>query len=528
MSQQLDILLNQLDAQSAQLTILESSLSGIEKENLRVTPQGLLAPTPHPKSLGASLTHPYITTDYAENLIEIITPPVKTAPHLLKTLEETYRYVYSCLDTELLWAPSMPCPIASQDEISIAQYGSSHRGRLQTLYRVGLGHRYEKKMQTIAGIHFNFSLPHSFWQIWRELYAPEAPSMQAMIDEAYFGLLRNFFRYGWLIDYLFGASSAIDHSFIANRQVPGLVPYKQHSFYAPYACSLRMSDLGYHNATQKQLNISFNSLTEYLQDLNTAIQTPYAAYQTIFDRFGQNSQISANLLQTEAEYYAPARPKRVVRPGERQAHALQRAGVEYLEIRTLDINPYEPLGITLSQIYFTEVFLHYCLFTDSPLFNPDDYQAALATMQTVVTQGRKPDCMLRHPLTKKNIALREWAHNLFQALYQIADFLDAHTLHQHHHQAIDYFKERIHHPELLPSAKMLDDLLNHYDSFSEFGLDCSEKIKQHFTAIPLKDVQLAEFKQLAQESLQNQYILESEQTGSFKDYLQNYFIGDNA
>jgi len=417
----------------------------------------------------------------------------------------------------------MPCTIASPNEIPIAQYGSSHRGRLQTLYRVGLGHRYEKKMQTIAGIHFNFSLPLSFWQIWRDLYAPQTSSLQAMIDEAYLGLLRNFFRYGWLIDYLFGASCAIDHTFVSGRNVPGLVPYKQQSFYAPFACSLRMSDLGYHNATQKQINISFNSLSAYLNDLNAAIKTPYPPYQAIFDKFGEDAQISAHLLQSEAEYYAPARPKRVVEPGERQAHALLRAGIEYLEIRTFDINPYEPLGITLDQIYFTEVFLLYCLFTDSPLFKDGDYQALLANMQTVVTMGRKPDCVLKNPNTHENSLLQDALSALFQELYKIADFLDSRSLERRYHQALDNIAQRLTHPELLPSAQMLNDLLHHYDSFSELGLDCSAKIKQHFTRAPLSDIQLAEYQQLAQESIQNQSILEAQQTGSFKAYLADYF-----
>lgn len=514
--------LKECEQNHIQLSILDNTLTGIEKENLRITKTGHIAKTMHPSSLGASLTHPFITTDYSESLLEMVTPPINSATGLLSWLENLHIYVYQHLGQELLWAPSMPCAIDSPDDVTIAQYGKSHSGRMRTLYRIGLGHRYEKKMQTIAGIHLNYSLPRSFWEFWHERYAPQQ-DLQTTIDHAYFAILRNYLRYGWLIDYLFGASSAFDRSFLSNTPPPDLKTYKKETLYAPYACSLRMSDLGYHNKTQKELNISFNSVQEYAQGLIHAINTHYPIYQTIFDKYGKDSQINANLLQIEAEYYAPIRPKRVVEKSKRISQALLNKGVEYLEVRAIDINPYEPLGINLQQIYFVELFLLYCLLTDSPNFKQEDYMRSTYNTQTVVLEGRKPGCQLQHHSTQKSILLSQWAQDIFKDLYLIADMLDAHTHNQRYTRALHYYEEKITHPELLPSAQLLEDLFNHHNSFTELGLALSDKNKDYFMNKQLTELERADFDQLTEESLQQLRLLEAQQTGSFEQFIAAYF-----
>lgn len=511
------------DQARLQPLLLEGAQNGLEKENLRITANGRIAQTMHPTALGAAFTHPFITTDYSESLLEIITPPANGAAALLSWLDNLHIYVYQHLQDELLWTPSMPCAIASPDEIPIAQYGSSHEGYLSTLYRVGLGHRYEKKMQTIAGIHFNYSLPTAFWEIWHEHFALKQQTLQTTIDTAYFGLIRNFLRYGWLIDYLFGASSACASSFVSGAPPATFKTYHDHTLYGPDACSFRMSDLGYHNKTQKELHISVNSLEEYLSGLTRAINTPYPPYQAIFEQYGQHAQINANLLQIEAEYYAPVRPKRVAHDNERQGSALKRAGVEYLEVRTIDINPYEPLGITARQIYFLEVFLLYCLFQDSPLFTPENQKLTNANMQKVVLNGRNPKCELIHPLNKQPILLTAFAENIFSELIKVADFLDVSTDDGRYQDAVNYFAARVKDSSLLPSAQMQHDLLNHYDSFQELGLALSQKQKDYFLQKKLSPLPAAELQQLAIESLQEQAVIESQQTGTFAEYLAKYF-----
>jgi len=495
--------LKKLDNQHIQTLLLDNNLIGIEKENLRVNKSAHIAKTPHPTALGAALTHPFITTDYSESLLEMVTPPVHDRNDLLEWLKKLHIYIYSHLGSELLWAPSMPCIIPTADDVPIAQYGTSHQGWMRTLYRIGLGHRYEKKMQTIAGIHFNYSLPETFWQIWHDLTAQDQ-------NFGYFAITRNYLRHGWIIDYLFGASSVFDASFLSGKQPPpGLMNYKEHTLYAPYACSLRMSDLGYHNSTQKQLDISYNSVTEYAQGLIKAINTPYPPYEALFKTHGPDAQINANLLQIEAEYYSPIRPKRVLAKSESQSQALLQQGVEYLEVRAIDINPYEPLGINAAQIDFTKIFLLYCLLTDSPPISKDEHAIITHNTQTVVFAGRTPGCVLQDLTNKNTILLKDWAHMLFSDLALIADFLDKADADKRYTHALNYFKEKIDHPELLPSALMLDDLFNHYDSFSELGLALSEKNKNYFNQKQLTDIEKAEFDQLARESLQQQRIIEA-------------------
>ncbi|HCR79020.1 MAG TPA: glutamate--cysteine ligase, partial [Alcanivorax sp.] len=245
---------------------------GIEKESLRITDQGLLAHTPHPRELGSALTHPYITTDYSESLLEFITPPSTDLQQPIEFLENLHRYAYRHIDDELLWVNSMPCMIANDNDVPVAEYGSSNVGRMKHIYRIGLGHRYGRKMQTIAGIHYNFSFPDEFWRINRELEGSQAP-LRDYISQRYFDLTRNFQRYSWLLVYLFGASPALCSSFLAGREHQLLERF-DHSLYRPNATSLRMSDLGYQNNAQSSLAISYNNLDDYVRTLTHAMKTP--------------------------------------------------------------------------------------------------------------------------------------------------------------------------------------------------------------------------------------------------------------
>lgn len=137
---------------------------GIEKEALRVTTDGLLAQNPHPYNLGSALTHPHITTDYSESLLEFITPAVESIDDTLDFLQQLHRYTATELTAQNIWPASMPCALQGNDSVPIAQYGSSVQGQMKHTYRRGLDMRYGRIMQSIAGIHFNFSLPDSFWQ----------------------------------------------------------------------------------------------------------------------------------------------------------------------------------------------------------------------------------------------------------------------------------------------------------------------------------------------------------------------------
>jgi glutamate--cysteine ligase len=341
--------------------ILQGGRKGVEKESLRVMPDGQLAHTPHPVVLGSALTNEHITTDYSESLIELVTPAFTHSWELLQYLLDLHQFVYRHLGDELLWATSMPCAIARDADIPLAQYGSSHVGRMKTVYRNGLGLRYGRMMQAISGVHFNYSFPLPFWEAWAAARG-DAPLPGAQFTSAsYFDLLRNYRRFGWLVLYLFGVSPVVCKSFLHGREA-GLKDFGAGTAFEPYATSLRMSDVGYRNRNQAGLEVSVNSLEEYVHDLQRAITTPHPPYEALgVNVNGEYRQLNANILQIENEYYSFIRPKRVARSGERPTKALKRAGVEYVEVRALDVSAFDPVGVNQNKLRFLEAFMALCL-----------------------------------------------------------------------------------------------------------------------------------------------------------------------
>src|SRR5581483_2238870 len=164
--------------------MLRSLNRGIEKESLRVEPDGVLALTPHSRALGSALTHPHITTDFSESLIELITGVHTAVASCLEELERIHQFVYRRIGDELLWGASMPCCLPNEQQIPIARYGTSNVAQAKTVYRVGLTHRYGKRMQMIAGLHYNWSMPEGAWKL------PGFPDAST----GYFALIRNFRR----------------------------------------------------------------------------------------------------------------------------------------------------------------------------------------------------------------------------------------------------------------------------------------------------------------------------------------------
>ena len=279
---------------------------GIERETLRVTENGTLATTGHPEKLGAALTHHWITTDFAEALLEFITPVDDNLDHMLTFLRDIHRYVARNLGDERMWPLSMPCFIEAEQDIELAQFGSSNIGRMKTLYREGLKNRYGALMQTISGVHYNFSLPLEFWQA--RAGVKDAESGKEQISAGYFRLIRNYYRFGWVIPYLFGASPAICSSFLKGRETS--LPFErteQGMCYLPYATSLRLSDLGYTNKSQSNLGITFNDLQSYVEGLKRAIATPSEEFAKLGVKDGDRYlQLNSNVLQICLLYTSPS------------------------------------------------------------------------------------------------------------------------------------------------------------------------------------------------------------------------------
>lgn len=496
---------------------------GIEKESLRIDPGGTLAQTPHPSRLGSALTHPSITTDYSEALLELITPVSSSIEGCLQRLEDIHGYVYQQLGDEMLWTASMPCVVAGDTSIPVAQYGTSNVAKMKTVYRYGLGHRYGRLMQTIAGIHYNFSMPQEYWDIaWKS--AGSVGDRTAYISERYLGLIRNFRRYSWLLIYLYGASPAVCASFLRGRENHGLQPFDAEgkSLYLPYATALRMGGLGYTSDAQKQLNVCYNSLENYVATLSRAILQPHPAYRQFpAGANGDYQQLNDSLLQIENEFYSPIRPKRVARSGEPPLCALTRAGIEYIEVRCVDISPFLSVGIDAGQIRFLDTFLLYCLLQHSPQCVDEEQVAQAANLEAVVNRGRQPGLMLAGSSGHRPLA--EWADELLDELRPIASLLNK------VHGCVDYTATleeqlaKVADPELTPSARVLHEMRERNQSFYRFGMSYSQHWAQRFRTQPLSAEMETAFRTETARSLELQREIEQSDNISFEHYLQKFF-----
>lgn len=493
---------------------------GIEKESLRVTPQGAISELDHPKALGSALTNPYITTDFAEALLEFITPAYTDLDECLGMLENIHLFSLQNLeDEEMLWVASMPCPLSSDANIRIAEYGSSNIGRMKNLYRRGLHNRYGSLMQVIAGLHYNFSMPEAFWQPYQETCGDER-DLQAFRTDKYLHLIRNFHRYSWLLVYLFGASPAACKCFVQGRD-HGLQEFDDKSLYLPDATCLRMGNLGYKSEAQKSLFVCYNQLDIYADCLSKAMHEPYEEYEKIgLKRDGEYLQINANLLQLENEFYSTIRPKRNVASGQRPLDALTEGGIEYVEVRALDLNPYLPLGIDAEQIRFLDTFLLHCLLAESPRCDQREFFEVSANLAAVVDRGRNPELDLRLESNPKN--LRQWASELLADMEHSACLLD--KIHQTsaHMHALQNQKDKVQNSDLTPSGRMLKEMREGQSSFFDFSITRSKETRDYFHSKALDPETQTEFSDASVQSLSRQNEIEQADTQSFDDYLRDW------
>ncbi len=501
-------------------SLLEGALHGVEKEGLRVDSSGRLSQKRHPGALGSALTNEFITTDYSEALLELITPVFKDPEETIRFLETLHRFTYAQLDDELIWAGSMPCNIPESASIPIAEFGSSNIGQLKYIYRVGLEHRYGKMMQTIAGIHYNFSLPDVFWRAFQEQQR-NTDTLQAFRSSCYFKMIRNFRRHSWLLLYLFGASPALDESFL-NGKSHKLETLQDHTLYLPYATSLRMSDLGYSTKAQAILNICFNHLSTYTDSLDRAIHTPYPPYEKIGVKVdGRYRQLNNNILQIENEYYSDIRPKRVTKSGEKPLHALRKNGVEYIEVRNLDINPFLPVGIDNSQAEFMDAFLISCLLLRDEDICPEECGIVTNNLQKVIARGREPGLLLDS--NNGQVPLAEAGEMLLERFALTAELLDRLHKTTAFGKAVNVQRGKLTDPSLTPSARVLAALQKTGLNYTEWILLKSREHKEKCLHSSLSESAVLEkLERRAKESLQEQQHLEAADTLDFDQFLAQY------
>jgi len=497
--------------------LLASGLRGIEREALRVTASGNLAQTPHPQALGSALCHAQITTDYSESLLEFITPPSPSSAACLHALSRIHRFSAAKLEGQRLWSASMPCLLPDEAHIPIARYGTSNSGRMKYVYRKGLALRYGKTMQCIAGIHYNFSLDERLFALLQKDEG-DARSAQDYQSHSYIALVRNFRRLSWLLMYLFGASPVLDQSFMRGA-AHGLQNLDETSLYLPHATSLRMSDLGYQSSAQRSLTPCYNDLASYTDSLHRAVSTPWPPYAALgtHDVQGNWQQLSCNILQIENEYYSSIRPKRVTQSGERPLDALLARGVQYIEVRCLDINPFLPLGIDLEQALFLDTFLLLCALRESPLLSSAECSEATDNFLQTVRSGRAPGLQLNR--LGQALPLADWGRQIVEDCAPIAELLDSAQGGDAYRRALAAQQAKLKDPEKTPSARVLAHLRQSGESFAAFALAQSARHAAHFAAEPLGRAEQAAFEHMAAVSLKKQAELESAPQEDFDRFI---------
>ncbi len=498
---------------------------GVEKEGLRIKPCSGIAQDAHPKALGSTLTHPSITTDYSEALLEFITPKQTQVEDTISYLRNLHQFTLQNMGDQLVWPASMPCRIDGDESIPIANYGSSNVGTLKHVYRQGLGVRYGRTMQAIAGIHYNFSLPDSFWQAYQSKFVQEhgedgSSELQDFKSAHYFSLIRNFRRYSWILHYLFGASPVLDSSFLSGHPSHNLDKFSDKTYGLPYATSLRMSDLGYQNSAQEELHVSYNSLQDYVLTLGKAIKQSYKQYEDIGVKKGdQYIQLNTNVLQIENEYYSDIRPKRVTQSGEKPIAALTERGVEYIEVRILDINPFLAEGISAQQMRFMDAFLLHCLFAQCPQNSDTRCQEIRSNQTNVILRGRDPELTLRRG--DEQVPFKDAAGELLDAIMKTAKLLDqAHDSFEYT-SAVYAQQAKVDSPSLTPSGQIMDAVNNGAD-FIDLAYAQAEIHKKNYASIEFSESAEQDLVTQAAESLQAQQNIEDADTLSFADFLDAY------
>ena len=499
--------------------VLRGGLKGLEKESLRANVNGDLAQTPHPEKLGSALTHSQITTDYSEALLELVTGPHADPAAALAELDLIHRFVYANIGEELMWAASMPCVLHGDAQIPIARYGRSNAAKMKEVYRIGLGHRYGRVMQAISGIHFNYSLPERLWGVWQKAEASTLSEAEFRSDK-YMGLVRNYLRWDWLTLYLFGSSPAVCKSFFADLPSINFPELDGHTIYEPYGTSLRMSDIGYQN--KATFHVARDSVQAYADSIEYAVFTPHAEFSQIgVEVDGEWKQLSDNILQIANEFYCAIRPKMPMRPGERPMVALRERGVGYVEVRSIDVNPSHPLGMTASQLRFMEALLITAALADSPDIGEEELDMIGQNQITVARNGRKPE--LRLLSLNGPTSLGSWARDILDAMYPVCVVLDQNEPTRPYTAALYDQRQKIRNPELTPSAKMLSEMNFFGETFFAHAMRKSLIHQQYFLDRPLPDEINQSFQQKAIESLAKQAKIEAADDTSFGDYLNKYF-----
>jgi len=519
---------------------------GLEKESLRVNADGEITASDHPAALGSALCNSSVTTDFSEALLEMVTPPCASAREAVDYLTGIHQFLLPRLPAgEHLWNTSMPCILRGESCIRIGNYGKSHNGLMKRAYRRGLSLRYGRRMQAIAGVHFNFSLPIDSWSLWESLQqigpgaggdhpaslqgvannrTSDATDCHSLATQGYFHMTCNLLRIGWLIPYLFGASPAICQSFLDPDAKIDLDTFNDTTRFAPYGTSLRMGDIGYQYRQDGALDLSVrhDDFVSYLDDLRGHITTDHPLYCDIGvkDSEGDYQQLNARRLQIENEYYSSVRPKQIPDKGEMPILAMQRKGIRYLELRSVDVNLFDPVGVHVEQIAMLEMLMLFAWLADSPALQQTEMVLAGGNMRAVAQRGREAGLNLKRPAGDQ--PLRVWGLSIVDALEPLAQWLDDAESEPLYVRALALQRAKLENVELTPSARQLAEIRD-YGSFFDYALERSREHHTDLLSMPCNDALQTELAAMVGASLQQQAQMEAATTGDFDTFLANYF-----
>ncbi|QCI17219.1 glutamate--cysteine ligase [Buchnera aphidicola (Aphis helianthi)] len=490
-------------------SILKNISRGVERETLRIKKNGDFSNTQHPYEIGSALTHQWITTDFSESLLEFITPVTQNIDYLLKFLNDIHSFVAYKNPKELMWPFSIPYLYKKSTNIQLAKYGTSNYGKFKTLYRKGLKIRYGDLKNTISGIHYNFSLPEIFWK----------KEKKDDISSGYLNLIRNYHRFGWIIPYLFGASPAISKHFLKNEKYK-FKKNKDGILYLPWSTSLRISNIGYTNTSIEDLNITFNDLASYITCLKKAMTTSSRKFSNLGlkNQFGELQQLNTNILQLENELYTQIRPKRTTYHGESLLDALENRGIEYVEIRSLDINPFSPIGINKNQILLLDLFLIWCSLVDAPKMKTTDFYFITKNWKKIIFEGRKPNQKI-YINENKQYTLKKIGKRIFQDLKKIAIIFDYQLKSSDYQQVCDKKILFFQYPELTYSSKFLKLFIEN-NRIKKTGLNLANTYHNQFISQFDCNSHKKIFENETINSHKKQIEIEKNETLSLKDYLK--------
>jgi glutamate--cysteine ligase len=487
--------------------LLQQNEHAIEREYLRVDGKARLSQRPHPKELGSALANPYISTDFAESQLELVAPISKSERGALDCLKDIHIFVAKHLGKEYMWTSSMPCKLPKAKDIPIGQYGSSREGVKKRLYRIGLSHRYGSKMQTISGIHYNFSFSQ---KLWKYLYkqSKSKKEYQQFIDDGYFATMRNIRRNKHLVTYLFGSTPAIDKSFLNNGKPEFLSEWDHNTYYGEYATSLRTSKIGYNSKMQRAyMDISYNNAEEYARDIQLGTSTQRGEYAKIgIHKNGEQIQINDSILQIENEYYPCVRPKQIAAYDEAPSEVIKEKGVKYIEYRALDICPFCDVGISEEQLRFMNIFITYCMLKRSPRMEAKDRLIARECQELVALYGRDPELKITDG--KKKMKFTTWALDFLRDLRKIAKMLDEGRSDRPYTQVLELQFIKIKNPHITPSGSVLKLMEKSGKGFADFTFEQTKRVTSKIRKEKVRAVCKKKLEKAVVESLHKQEILE--------------------